>query len=538
MTVLLALTARTSAKYKVKYHNNVKYYVCPTVMLREGVFTANGGPVLYRKKELHTFQEAWNNKPIVLEHPVDENGDFTTATTPEILEKTQIGFILNSRWDDKLKADAWIDVERTRKIAPTVLANIEKGIPNEVSTGLVVDQLEKEGKFAEKKYTSIATSYRPDHLAVLVGKKGACSLADGGGLLVMQEHIPLEMKEYATVVLDKLLTNQLTHNRLREVLSKSLVDWAILNKKGYLWIEDVAPDFVVFRNEGKMWRLGYKKVGDSVKFDGKDPVEIESVLQYRLVDGTVIANNSTETEKDEPMKKKQMVEFLIANGSATGWEESDRETLTGMEDTKLSKLVKAQQKKAVVANEGDDDDDDDDDGDDDTEKPVKKPAKKPAKRKSISNEETDGEDDDEPAPFDYKKWMKQAPKEVRMGIQHATRLMNQQLAADMEQVVELSEGDFTEEDCQKMNPTALNKLARTLANAAAKNKSKKSKTVEEDEDDDEDDDDFDFSGASGFILGNNLTGSRRKARMTANEDGDDEDDAPLGLAKPTYSPSK
>lgn len=520
MSSFLALAARTGAKYQVKYLNNVKYYVCPVVMLREGVFTANGGPVLYRKKELHTYKESWNHKPIVLEHPVDENGDFTTATTPECLEKTQIGFILNSRWDDKLKASAWIDVERTKKICPSILSNIENGKPNEVSTGLVVDQVEKTGTFGGKKYTSIATAYRPDHLAVLIGKKGACSLADGGGLMVMQEHIPLEMKEYASIALDKLLTNQLTHNRLRELLSRSLVEWSLLNKKGYLWIEDVGVDFVVFRNEGKLWRLGYKKTGDTIKMDAKEPTEIESVIQYRLVDGTVVANNSTDNEKDQAMNKKKMVEFLIANTEKTGWEETDRKSLEAMDESKLTKLVNPH-KKAVIANE-DPDDDDDDDTDAD-EKPAKKKAKKPAK-KVVANEDNDDDEDDQ--PFDYTKWMKQAPKDIRRGISHGVRLLNQQIANDVEEVVELSDGVYTEEECQKMNPTALNKLARTLANSA---KAKKAKAAESDDDSDEDDSDFDFTGASGFMMGNRFLGNSH-----AKENENDKEEAPLGLAKSSF----
>jgi hypothetical protein len=482
-------------------------------MLREGVFTANGGPVLYRERELKTFQEAWNNKPIVLEHPTNKNGDFVTATTADILEKTQVGFVLNSRWDGKLKADAWIDIELLREKAPAILANIENGTPNEVSTGLVVDQRMKKGRFSGKPYSSIATAYRPDHLALLSGSRGACSLADGAGLMVMQEGVSEELRKEASLALDKMVANQLTHSRIREMLSAALVKWSVANGKGYLWIEDVSASFVIFRTDGKLWQLGYKSKGEVITLNSGDPVEIQSVTQYRLVDGTVVANNST--EKEEPvMKKKAMVEFLLANSEATGWEADDRAVLSQMSEDKLKNLVKPH--TALLSNtKGDDEDEDDED-----DEPAKKPAKK-AKR-VVSNE-----DESCPKAFDYDAWMKGAPKSVRRGIQFAQSLMNQQVAGDIKTIVDLSDGAYTEEDCKTMSPVALKKLATVVSNAAAK---AKTKATADDSDEDDFEDEFNFSGAAGFMMGNRLGGSRDNSE-------DDAEDAPLGLAKSSFVPS-
>jgi hypothetical protein len=505
LNVVLSLAQNPKPLYKKKKFRGRDYLVCPLVMLTEGVFTCNEGAVLYREAELQTFQEAWNNKPIVLEHPTDDNGDFVTATTPAILEKQQIGFLLNSRWDKKLKASAWIDVEHCEELCPEVLKRIKANKPIEVSTGLVVNVEVSSGSYNGRTYEYIATDYRPDHLAVLPTKRGACSLADGAGLMVMQEFegkpIPEELRENAASILDKMLVNQLTHGRLRELLSEALTAWMKDNgSDSYYWIEDVADSYVIISRSGKYYRIGYKKTGDTIKMDGKDPVEIVRVVQYRLVDGTVIGNNSTKSnaKKEFSVKKTEMIGFLITNA---GYDETDKEMLEAMEDAKLAKLVSAVKKAEpkVVANEEDDD-----------------PAPK-KKAKPVEKEE-----------FDFDKFMAGAPKKFQRMVSRSMQVMNETVEADADEVVKLSDGLYTKEECVEMDPIALSKLKKTLSNAAAV-KAKSRKAVDGDDDDGDDDDDdtsYDYSGAGGFFASN---------RFMSNSSKDDaEDEAPLGLAPSSF----
>lgn len=494
LNVSIVFNQSGSSGYRVKKLKGIQYYVCPVAMLMEGVFTCNEGAVYYRKDELHTFQESWNNKPVVIEHPTNTNGDFVLAATPAILEKSQVGFLLNSQYDKKLRAMAWIDVERCKLVEPKVIEKIEAGEPMEVSTGLVVNCEVKAGKYKGKSYEYIATDYRPDHLAILMTKKGACSLADGAGLLVMQDGttIPEELTKSAQIVLDKMVANQLTHSRLRELLQVALKEWAKGTTDSYVWIEDVADNFVIFAWGSKLYRIGYKKSGDNIVLDKtKDPPEVTRVMQYRLVDGTVIGNESTDKPKGESsVKKDEMIGFLIANA---GYDETDKPTLEAMEDAKLTKLCAPFQKKpepVIVANQ--------------------EPA--PAKTKE--------------AEFDWDTFMSKAPKNVQRMLNQSMTLMNQVIEEDSEAVVKLSGGEYTAEECKSMNPAALSKLKKTLANAAAK---RASSAKSNDGEDFEDFEDNDYSGASGFSIG---------SRFMSNSSEDEGEEAPLGLARPSFVPAK
>jgi len=158
-----------------------QYLVVPMSMILEGVHTGSQGPIYYSKGELSKTPNMWNMKPITIAHP--KRGD--TATDLGIYKSQAIGMIMGAKWQDgKLKAEAWIDKKKAKRIEPTVLEHIESGIPMEVSTGLFADCILEEGTWKGEKYVATAQNIRADHLAILPDKDGACSISDGAGLLV------------------------------------------------------------------------------------------------------------------------------------------------------------------------------------------------------------------------------------------------------------------------------------------------------------------------------------------------------------------
>ncbi|ADB16919.1 hypothetical protein Psta_2248 [Pirellula staleyi DSM 6068] len=155
------------------------HIVVPTVMIVEGVLAGNSGPLMYPAAELAAAPQVWNHKPIVIGHPSEG-----TACLPHVLNNRKVGIILNTRWDaPKLRTEAWIDVKRCDGLDKSIIDKLQRLEKIEVSTGLYTENEPSPGVWNGKKYEAIARNYRPDHLAILTNQVGACSIADGAGML-------------------------------------------------------------------------------------------------------------------------------------------------------------------------------------------------------------------------------------------------------------------------------------------------------------------------------------------------------------------
>lgn len=308
-----------------------EYLVAPMVMLTVGVHNGSGGAVLYTEEELSKTPEVWNTKPLVVYHPV-EDGVGISACTPNVLEAQGVGMIMNTRWDGKLRAEAWFDIEKTKQVDNRIIEALEQGTMLEVSTGLFTDNEEVEGTFTVtgEAYTAIAHNFRPDHLAILPDRKGACSIADGAGLLQ---------------------TNALSHSdterRIRDALVARYNDSA--------WVVDVFDNWFVFATGGRLYRMSFTKgTNDTVTIpEGfAEPVVPQTV--YRLVDGTLIANSThvplfpnlmenesmtkTPAATKPKLTKKALVDGLIAN-TVVPFGEADRAYLEGKDEPFLESLL-------------------------------------------------------------------------------------------------------------------------------------------------------------------------------------------------------
>lgn len=174
------------------------YVVVPMTMILEGVHTGSQGPVYYSIDELAKTPKMWNLKPIVIEHPF--RGD--TATDLEVYKKQSVGMVMNTHFiDGKLKAEAWIDKEKAQEKCPELLEHIAHKLPMEVSTGLFSELVLDEGVWMGEPYKGRIINIRADHLAILPRKQGACSLADGAGLLINQrKDMPDNLNIISTVI--------------------------------------------------------------------------------------------------------------------------------------------------------------------------------------------------------------------------------------------------------------------------------------------------------------------------------------------------
>jgi len=175
------------------------YLVAPMIMIVEGVHEGSNGPLYYPAEELAKTPAVWNTKPIVVYHP-QANGEGISACDPDILTNRKVGVIMNTSIGEvevkinkektklaALRAEAWLEVDRMKKVDERIAEAVEKNEMMELSTGLFTDNEDVEGEWNGEPYIAIARNYRPDHLALLPDLVGACSIEDGAGFLRLNE---------------------------------------------------------------------------------------------------------------------------------------------------------------------------------------------------------------------------------------------------------------------------------------------------------------------------------------------------------------
>jgi len=128
----------------------------------------------------------------VLQHP-RKDGAFVAFATPGADTK-QIGFVSNVSLDgDKLRAEYWFDTEQIANIeeATGLIESVEAGQMIEQSTGYMFDFVANAGggTWKGRPYTVTQRNIKPDHVAILPKGIGACSIADGCGVLQVNEAI-------------------------------------------------------------------------------------------------------------------------------------------------------------------------------------------------------------------------------------------------------------------------------------------------------------------------------------------------------------
>ena len=320
------------------------WLVVPMVMLTEGVHSGSCGALYYPKEELEKTPVTWNHKPVVVYHP---NGP--TACDPDVLTARKIGVIMNTKFEDgKLKAEAWLDPERMKKVDNRIAEAIDNKTMMELSTGLFTDLENIEGDWGDEHYDSIAMNYRPDHLALLPDMKGACSMEDGAGFLRLNSAKETESKienkiselwadtyfpilKAAGIDIDKLTANELSHSTVWGLLS-SLIE----KKNSNAWVEEVFDSFLCYSVDGELFKQKYDiGKGDVITLIGiAEPVV--RVVEYKLK--SEVSNDANSSEKENIMNKDELIVKLLENKDS-GWTEKDKDVLNTMDETHLNKIL-------------------------------------------------------------------------------------------------------------------------------------------------------------------------------------------------------
>jgi len=292
----LKFVTNTAAQTRYEMLEGKQYLVVPMVMLTEGVHEGSSGPLYYPDSELSKSPAVWNHKPVVSYHPNDGNGNAISACSPEVLESRKVGLIMNTTWDEsakKLRAEAWLDEAKLEKVDPRVLEAIKNKQVVEISTGVFTDNEPASGQYNGKPYTAIARNYRPDHLAILYDQRGACSVADGAGLLANQEGSRGDKKRVPAIL--SMQSGELVANQVDDVSYNNIHSQLMtcLQKKhgvpgveyrGY--IEDIFSRNVVYCNDysGDTYAHAYEvDSNNKVKLVGS-PTKVKRVAAYYPAD--------------------------------------------------------------------------------------------------------------------------------------------------------------------------------------------------------------------------------------------------------------
>jgi len=168
-----------------------EYLVAPATLIVPGVLNGSQGSLLYPPDEVANSAEAWDHIPIMVYHP--KSG---SAKNPAALDKSRVGEVYNTAFSKgKLRAELWFDARRTEQVDERVYSALMANRPIELSTGLrtkneqAPDESVHNTPTGPIPYTHIARSYEPDHLAVLPDQIGACSIADGCGVLNQEDSV-------------------------------------------------------------------------------------------------------------------------------------------------------------------------------------------------------------------------------------------------------------------------------------------------------------------------------------------------------------
>lgn len=196
--------SKTNAEHGIRREifEGQEHLAVPLIMIVDGVL--NGA--LVTQEEYGKYVEAWNGRPVPVLHP-ERDGIPVSANQPDIIEANTIGVLFNASAEGgKLKAEAWLNTDKARRLGyGELLAALEAGTVMEVSTGYYADEEPVAGVFNGREYQAIHRNIRPDHLALLPGEIGACSVVDGCGTRVNSSGVFVMKAKEAIETLAKAL---------------------------------------------------------------------------------------------------------------------------------------------------------------------------------------------------------------------------------------------------------------------------------------------------------------------------------------------
>lgn len=336
-----------SGTVRHKTFGDATYLVADATLIVPGVLNGSRGPLYYPADEVGKNAEAWNDTPILVNHPPEGK------LGKDVLTSQGIGHVANSRVvGHRLKASLWFNIERTKKLEPRIHDAVSNFQKMELSTGLGMDAEEAaEGAVfnhptsGPQKYTHIVRNYRPDHVAILAEQIGACSVQDGCGVNNQADadtqadsqsstankgghDMALTEKQKQTIV-DELISNDccweeehrddlsglsdVVLNQTKAAADKQAVSEAILAAAQAGFNDD--RDSITFNQEKKAWEREAKpaKKDEETAVDNAKPAKQQTREEFLATAPDEVLNALAYAEEAEQAERKKLIEQLTVN---------------------------------------------------------------------------------------------------------------------------------------------------------------------------------------------------------------------------------
>jgi hypothetical protein len=413
---------------------NSEYQVFPVVMLVEGVHQGVGSePVYYSESVLEATSALWNNVPVTIGHPINQQGEHILVNHDgSIAQQWSVGHVINVQWvDGKLRGEIWINSARVQTLAPGLIEFLQAGGQLEVSTGLLASEDRVAGAWNEEEYVSAIQEIIPDHLALLPGATGACSWNDGCGVrwnVKKEPHLIIHVGLSLEQVVDKV--------RMK-VDSMDEYDTTTQTYTKTHYVRAVYPEYFVYQKRDRstqpetesLFRQGYSlDTAGQVVFEG-EPEEVAEEIQYKRK-----ANEEAkEMKKNEGVCCEKRVDALITNED-TAFTEDDREWLKAMNESQIEKLESTIEVNAAKKNAAPTADEEDEE--------VMKDDKK-----KINN---------------LAEFLQEAPPEIRSVLNAGLRELDNKRSDLITRITANERNKFTEQDLKAMDLNMLENLVQLL----------------------------------------------------------------------------
>lgn len=451
------LSTLSSYSTRREMHEGREHIVAPVVIFVEGVHVGSGGRVLYKSEELGKFPSSWNGIPLPVFHP-EEDGVPVSANTPELVQEQSVGRLWNVQYhSDKLQGEIWVDITKAQTLAPEVLEALMERKPLEVSTGLWFDSEEASGTWNGEDYDFIARNMRPDHLALLPGEEGACSVSDGCGVRANMQGgdnvIKLNKEQFQEAIF-LIYLNEVGQREKHDLL-RSLLDAKDVHSETnpvMHYLMEVFEDYFIFRKEDSSGTTLYKQtysIGEDKKVKlGEEVKEVRE--DRRFVEVLSSANSKKEGEMSKTAKEccPEKVNALIAN-EASKFVKEDRDWLEALTEEQFGKIAgnQAESKDEKKAGE-------------EKEKLIKDNKGLTEKVETLEKQVKDNSDEAKTKKeLTFDELLSNAPTETREMIKNGIAVMNAKKGELVKKILAVKSNSFTKEELEGKGQDELGKLA-------------------------------------------------------------------------------
>ena len=309
----------------------VKHMVIPVIMAQEGVMNR----LFYPAEEFEGWANTWDGVPVPINHPEIE-GVAVSARSPRIQELNSVGYVFNSKYEDKkLKGEIYLNIEKVKKLnADYLIKSFESGEIMEVSTGLYSNVEMVSGKYGDDEYDAIVRNIRPDHLALLPNTVGACSIEDGCGA-----SISVNSCQCGGVCGGKKNSQKEISKLLNLTLEKKYND--------LVYIIDIYDNSVIyeFGKNRSVFKESYAINDDNVVILEDDAQEVIQKTSYQTLNLSGGNNNMTEIQNEE-IKEEEATEETPEEVTEEATEETTEETTEEIKE-ETTEEVKAETEEAT-----------------------------------------------------------------------------------------------------------------------------------------------------------------------------------------------